>query len=189
MNNETKVLYIDVETTGTNAECHGIIQVAAIMEIAGIVVEEFDMKCAPHIGASIDREALAVSGTSEDELRSRQSSHEAFRAFEAFLERHVDRYNRNDKCYPAGYNARFDFQFVQEWFRLHGDTYGVGSFVNWRFLDPLPLLFIKDFKKTLSLPDYRLETVARHFQIPLNAHDAQSDIKATRAILIRLLEQ
>ncbi len=189
MKRHKKVLYCDVETTGTNPSIHGIIQIGAILEIDGIVVEEFNLKCAPHKGAAISPDALEISGTDKGELEGRMSSMEAYREFREFLLRHIEQYDKEDKCYPAGYNIRFDLNFIQEWFRHHGDKYGIGSFINWRMLDPLPLLFIKDFTGSLSLPDYRLETVCRHFGIALQAHDAMSDIRATRTLLINLLTE
>ncbi|ARM30955.1 3'-5' exonuclease [Prosthecochloris sp. HL-130-GSB] len=184
-----KVLYCDVETTGTDPQRHAIIQIGAIIETDGIITEEINLKCAPHKGALISDDALSVSGTDRNELSSRMSSFDAWMQFKQFLIRHIEPYDRNDKCYPAGYNVRFDFAFIQEWFRRNGDHYGIGSFVNWRLLDPLPLLFVRDFTGTLSLPDYRLETVCRHFDIELQPHDAMSDIRATRKLLIHLLSQ
>lgn len=182
-----KVLYIDVETTGTDPAKHGIIQIGAIIETAGIVAEELDLKCAAHEGAEIDNEALRITGTDRAELQKRMSSFEAFLLFREFLNRHIEPYDRADKCYPAGYNVHFDLDFVQNWFRFHGDKYGIGSYVNWRRLDPLPILFMKDFTGSLHLPDYRLETVCRHFGIAIEAHDALSDIRATRKLLAELL--
>ncbi len=184
---DKKVLYIDVETTGTNPARHGIIQIGAIIEISGIIADEFDLKCAPHKGADIDDQALQITGTTRAELQQRTSSYEALAAFRQFLNRHIEPYDRKDKCYPAGYNVHFDLDFVQNWFRIHGDNYGVGSYVNWRRLDPLPVLFMKDYTGALNLPDYKLETVCRHFGIELEAHDAFSDIRATRKLLAKLL--
>lgn len=184
---DKKVLYIDVETTGTNPAKHGIIQIAAIIETAGLVTEELDLKCAPHKEADIDDRALGITGTTREDLRSRMSSYDAFLLFQEFLNRHIEPYDREDKCYPAGYNVHFDLDFVQNWFRHHGDRYGIGSYVNWKRLDPLPALYMKDFTGELNLPDYKLETVCRHFGIEVEAHDALSDIRATRRLLTELL--
>ena len=184
---DKKVLYIDVETTGTDSSRHGIIQVGAIFKISGTVVDEFDLKCAPHQGADIEDQALQVTGTTRGELPHRMNSFDAFLAFRQFLNRHIEPYDREDKCYPAGYNVHFDLDFIQNWFRLHGDKYGIGSYVNWKRLDPLPVLFMKDFAGSLSLPDYKLETVCRHFGIEVEAHNALSDIRATRKLLAKLL--
>jgi len=58
-----KICYIDTETTGLDAKACGIIQLAAIMEIDGEIVSEFETKIRPFDGCSISPEALAVSGT------------------------------------------------------------------------------------------------------------------------------
>ncbi|MBF0586224.1 3'-5' exonuclease [Prosthecochloris sp. N3] len=184
-----KVLYCDVETTGTDPSRHAIIQIGAIMEIDGVVAEEINISCAPFKGARIDDTSLEVTGTTRYELQHRMPDWKAYGIFRKFLLRHIEQYDQNDKCYPAGYNVRFDLNFIQSWFHRNDDTYGIGSFINWRMLDPLPLLFIRDFTGTLSLPDYRLETVCRHFGIELKPHDAMSDIRATRQLLLKLLAE
>jgi len=174
---------MDVETTGTDANMHGIIQLAALMEIGGVVVESFNLKFQPHSGAAINPEAMKVNGTDPEELKTRISSYEACKLFQNFLDRHIAKYNREDKAYPAGYNLSFDLQFIDTWLRHHGNKYGTGSYQNWRMLDPLPILRIWDYLGKLSLPDYKLQTVCEAFGIELDAHDALSDITATRTLL------
>ncbi|NMW17987.1 MAG: 3'-5' exonuclease [Chlorobiaceae bacterium] len=183
-----KVLYFDTETTGLEAGTHGIIQLAALMEIGGDVVESFNMKFQPHEGALINPDALKVSGTDPEELKSRTSSTDAYREFLKFLDRHISKFDKTDKAYPAGYNVAFDLQFLDAWFRHHGSQYGSGSYQNWKKLDPLPLLHLWDYQGTIALPDYKLQTVCKAFFIELEAHDALSDILATRALLKALIK-
>jgi len=182
-----KVLYFDTETTGLEAGKHGIIQLAALMEIGGDVVESFNMKFQPHYGAEINPDALKVSGTDPEELKSRTSSADAYREFLKFLDRHISKFDKTDKAYPAGYNVTFDMHFLDAWFRHHGNQYGTGSYQNWKMLDPLPLLRVWDFLGTISLPDYKLQTVCNAYDIELQAHDALSDIIATRALLGKVM--
>ncbi|MEI8102776.1 MAG: 3'-5' exonuclease [Chlorobium sp.] len=184
-----KVLYIDTETTGTQAGLHGVIQVAALMEIDGEVVEQFEVKCQPHPDAVILDDALAVSGTTREELQHRTTSRDACYEFSRFVQRHIDKFDVTDKAYPAGYNVSFDLQFLDAWERVHGNKYGSGSYQNWKALDPLPFLRLWDFQGSLSLPNYRLATVCTHFGIALKAHDALSDIVATRELLRKLVLQ
>ncbi len=187
MNLFKKVLYVDVETTGLEAGKHGIIQLAALMEIGGEVVDSFEMKFQPHNGAEIDLEALKVNGTDPVELKSRTTSSDAYREFVRFLDKHISKFDRADKAYPAGYNVPFDLEFLEFWFRHHGSKYGTGSYHNWKALDPLPVLRIWDYKGLLALPDYKLATVCEYFGIHHRAHDALSDITATRVMLTDLL--
>jgi len=44
-----------------------------------------------------------------------------------------------------------------------------------------------DFQGQLSLPNYKLQTVCEHFGVQIDAHDALSDIKATRELLQMIL--
>ena len=178
-----KVLYFDTETTGLDAGKHGIIQLAALMEIGGEIVETFNMKFQPQEGALLNPEALKVSGTEPEELKKRTSSSDAYREFLKFLDRHIAKFDKTDKAYPAGYNVTFDMSFLDAWFRHHGNQYGTGSYQNWKMLDPLPLLRVWDFLGTIALPDYKLQTVCTAYGIALEAHDALSDILATRELL------
>lgn len=178
-----KILWIDIETTGIDPARHGIIQIAALIEINGEVIDEFEMKFQPHEGAEIDHKALDVTGTTLQELGMRTTSRAAYELFNIFLCKHIDKFDRNDKAYPAGYNVRFDLDFVERWSRHSGNKYGTGSFQNWRYLDPLPYLYRKDYEGTLSLPNYKLSTVCEHYGINISAHDAMSDIKATRELM------
>ena len=104
------------------------------------------------------------------------------------LGRYCDKYNRLDKFYMAGYNVRFDADFLKEFFLKNKDFY-FGSWFNYRFIDPLPLLHWANWVKEINLPDYKLATVCRHFQIPLQAHDAMADITATRELIYKLLDK
>lgn len=63
----------------------------------------------------------------------------------------------------------------------NGDVY-FGSWFNYKTIDPLSLLHILDGIGSISLENYKLETVCKHYDIPLDAHDALNDIKATREL-------
>jgi len=179
---DRKILWIDTETTGTNPERHGIIQIAALMEVSGEVVDEYEAKMAPHIDAAIDHAALAISGTTINELAERSPSHRVFFEFENWLCGHINPYDKTDKAFPAGYNVRFDLEFVEKWFRHSGHKYGSGSFQNWRWLDPLAILHREAFLGEVDFPDFKLGTVCKLAGIELDAHDALSDIRATREL-------
>ncbi|NTU58902.1 MAG: 3'-5' exonuclease [Chlorobiaceae bacterium] len=177
-----KTLWIDTETTGIEPGKHGIIQLAALIDIAGEVVDEFELKFQPHPGAEINLEALAVTGTEPEELATRGTSVDAYFEFVRWLGKHINKYDRMDKAYPAAFNAHFDFQFLEAWFRLLGNNYGTGSYQNWKFQDPLALLRLLDYTGRLSLLDYKLGTACAHFGIELQAHDALSDVHAARLL-------
>ncbi|NTU68904.1 MAG: 3'-5' exonuclease [Chlorobiaceae bacterium] len=177
-----KLLWIDTETTGTDPSKHGIIQLAALMEIGGEVVDSFNLKFQPHQDAAIDQSALDVTGTTMADLANRAQSNDAYFEFLRWIGKHIDKYDKADKAYPAGYNAKFDFEFLQAWAYAHGNKYGFGSYHNWRMQDPLAILYVMDAIGTISLPDYKLGTACAHYGIQINAHDALSDVGAARTL-------
>lgn len=182
MNEDKKVLYFDCETTGIKSEENGICQIAFLIEINGQIVEEKNFFVQPFKGQIIKKEALEVNGLTIEQIRNFPLPHVVYSELVEILGRHVDKYNRNDKFYPAGYNVQFDLNFLSEFFQRSGDKY-FGSFVNWKRIDPLPILYMFDHIGAISLENYKLETVCKYFEIEIKAHDALSDIKATRKLI------
>jgi len=174
-----KILYFDVETTGLDPVANDIIQIGLIIEIGGREVERHDIKIQPFNYDNIELSALETHNITIDEMREYMDPKAAYRELVNILSRHVNKYDRHDKYYPAGFNVKFDLDFLKQFFLKCGDKYGVGSFQNWRYIDPLPVLYMLDCYGEISLPNYKLETVAEHFDIPIKAHDALSDIEAT----------
>jgi len=181
-----KVFWFDVETTGTDPKIHGIIEFAGLIEIDGKIVDQLSIKMQPHAGAVIEQSALDVTGITEKDIQDFMPHVPACRMIQRFLDKNCSKFNKEDKYYPAGYNVRFDLDFLQTMFKKM-DKYGLGSYLNWRSLDPLPILYTQDYLGTLSLPNYKLATVCEHFGIKLKAHEALSDITATRELFMLLM--
>ena len=81
-----------------------------------------------------------------------------------------------------GYNVEFDIDFIREFFKKCEDDF-YDNWINNKRIDPLYLLYIMDLKGLISLPNYRLKTVCKHYNIKLEAHDAFSDIKASIKVM------
>ena len=180
-----KILWFDTETTGLDPKKNDPVQIAGIIEIDGNIVEEFQVFSQPIKWENISEAALKVNGLDRDKLKKFASPKEAMNDLTETFGDFISKFDKGDKFYPAGYNVRFDLDFLSSWFRKQGDRY-FGSWVNWRYIDPLPFIYLQDYKGDLNLPDYKLGTVAKHFGIELDAHDALSDIRATREICIQL---
>lgn len=175
----SKILYFDVETTGLDPVKNAIIQ---IVVIDGKVADEFEFKVAPFPDDEISQEALDVHGYSADEIKEFDPPGVVYLQLLNLFSRFVDKYDKFDKMTPAGYNVRFDMDFLKNFFLKNGDVY-FGSWLNWKMIDPLPILHFIDFAGGISLPDYKLATVCAHFGIEIQAHDALSDIRATRQLI------
>lgn len=183
-----KVIYFDVETTGKDAVKNDIIQLAGIIEIDGEIKETFNLKMQPFDYENIVPEALEVNHTTLEELKGYQTPSEAYKSFVRLLGRYVNKFDSRDKFYPAGFNVRFDVDFLKEWFSKNGDVY-YGSWFNYKLIDPLPVLHMMEYCGKISLMNYKLSTVCEHLNIAIDAHDALSDITATRDLITYIKEK
>lgn len=181
-----KILFADLETTGLDPRVNGIWQLAFLIEVDGEVVDKGSYKMQPMKDEKIDKKALEVGGITEDQLWDFPPNAQAFHEFKLVLESHVNKFNRNDKLYVSGYNINFDLDFLGSWFKKNGEKYGLGSYVNWKRIDPLNILHWLDYTGVFHLENYKLATVCEKFGIPLKAHDAWSDINATRELVKRI---
>ena len=181
-----KTLFFDVETTGLNVERCSIIQLSGIIDIGGEIKEEFNFFIAPDPNADISDEALEITGKTRKEIQGYPSAKDVYSQFLEILDRHVNKYDKTDKFYPAGYNVRFDLEFLQSFFKKCGNEWGSGSYQNWKAIDVMQLAHFLCYDQKLNLENYKLQTLCSHFGIEIIAHDALSDIRATRLLLIEL---
>lgn len=180
-----KALYFDVETTGTDPVKHDIIQLAMLVETDGLIVGELELKIQPHNYDTIEQAALDVHGITIEEMRTFLQPQEALKQLLAFWGKFINKFDKKDKFTPIGYNGRFDLDFLNQFFLKCGDKY-FGSWQNWRLVDPLAIIYFLVYLGKMKLPDYKLATLCQHYNIELQAHDALSDIRATRELLSKL---
>lgn len=180
-----KILYFDTETTGIDPKVNEIIQFAAVVEIDGVIVEQVNWRCQPTNYDSISPSALETTGLTVEEIKTYQSPSEMMSKIKNLFNTHIDKFNKEDKFYPAGHNVAFDLEFLQAFWKKHGDPYGTGSYQNWRTLDSRVFANFLIASGKLNVSDVKLSTLCDHYKIQINAHDALSDILATRQ-LIRL---
>lgn len=180
-----KNLFLDIESTGTAYQCHGIIQIAAIAVIDGKVKGVFNEHLRPFKADYIDPIALEMQNLTEEEVRKRPAPKKVYRNFVKFLEGFVDKYDKEDKFTCFGYKIDFDIDFLSEFFKKNDDEY-FGSYQNYRPVCTLALVRrlnqLGDCLIT-ELPDLKLETVTEAFKIKHeNPHDALSDARAARRV-------
>lgn len=185
----TKILWLDLETTGLDPVKNGIIQAAFIVEIDGQVKEKRDFKMNP-IGKVLDPQAMAVHGLSEADLASFPPSLSVKKDIENFLAQYVEKFDKADKFTAAGYNVDFDLGFLEELWIEAGDRY----FYSWVNHFPVDVFKVHPFMEWAGLataPDRRnLETLAAHYGVPFpDAHNALADIEMTRELALKLRER
>ena len=183
-----KIFYFDVETTGLNDKRNDIIQLGGLIEINGKIEDEIELVCQPFNYNTIDAKALEVNKLTVAQIKEFPTPQEAHRKLKKVLEKYIDNYTRgHDRFSPAGFNVGFDVGFLREFFLKNKDTY-YNSFFDYHLLSVDSLLYLFDYKGLIKLENYKLATVAKHFGIELDAHNALSDIKATRQVFYKLLE-
>lgn len=179
-----KVFY-DVESTGTNYHKHSIHQLAGLIEIDDIVVDEFNIHTRPHPKAIIEKEALDVAGVTEEEILAYPDMKDCHKEFVGLISRYVNRYDRRSKAFLVGFNNRaFDDQFLRAWFQQNGDEF-FGSYFYSDTRDALVLAseYLEDRRN--HMPNFQLHSVAKELGLEVDQnrlHDASYDVELTRQI-------
>ena len=182
-----KILFFDCETTGVDPRKNGLTQIAGFIEVGGRVVESFDFTVAPFEFDTVEPEALRIQGRTFEQLIQFDAPAVMKAKLTAVLSRHVDKFDKADKYVVAGQNVGFDVDFLAQFFKKCGDNF-LGSFLSWRQIDLLRLIDLLEVTTGLQLQNRKLETLSKYFGVELsNAHDALSDIAATRSIINLLL--
>ncbi|KKM25630.1 hypothetical protein LCGC14_1593020 [marine sediment metagenome] len=184
---DKKLFFVDVETTGIDSIKNDIIQLGGLIEINGKIVEEINFTCQPFNYNTINATSLEINKTTIEELKTYQAPQTAHNNLKQILEKYVDKYDKNDKFSPVGYNVGFDVDFLRQFFFKNYDKY-YGSLIDYHKLDVFGLVFILEFKGLIKLENYKLVTVAKYFGIEYEEHDALEDIKVTREVFYKMLE-
>ena len=179
----TKILWIDLETTGLNEVEHGIVQLACFVEIDGKIMGSKNYYICPAESKKISAEALAVNGRTLEEIKGFQDQKTAWLKFKKFLEEYVNPYDKTDKFYFGGYNVSFDIKFLRQWWIENNDKYFGSYFHKEINYDPYQDMKLLKNKGVVNLENLKLTTVAEHFKINSDkAHNAMGDIIMTKKI-------
>jgi len=176
-----KTLFFDVETTGTRAETHDIIQFAGIIQ-QNDHFEEFNFKIKPRNFDDIDQRALDVNGITKEQLEKYPEAQGVYKEIVTMFDKYINKFDRNDKFIVCGYNVRFDINFLNAFFKKSGNEY-LFSYLSPVHIDPYPVLQFMQGNGLIKIENLQLETVCKHFGIEIeNAHDAMADIEATKKL-------
>ena len=182
---ENKIFYFDVETTGLYASKHDIVQFAAIIEIDGVIKETVNLRMKPTNFETISQKALDVTGLTLEDLKSYPDSHEVFDELVEVLDKYIDRFNKLDKFQIVGQNVQFDVKFFEALFKKNENNY-YGSYFSRYTADPYELFKFMKSHGIVNYANLRLGTICDKLKIPIDAHDALSDVTATRELYSRL---
>ena len=182
-----KIIYLDTETTGLDAKLCDIWQIGAIIENYGEVVDKQNFFMAPHKKARIEVGALKLQNMTEKDLYALPDRDKQFKAFKKLLNSYVSPYTQEDKFLIIGYNVQFDIQFLRQFWLSFGDKY-FNSYFLVPAMDVMGLAGLYSVKYNIPFPNFKLQTVCDFFGVQIDAHDAMSDISATRALYQILIQ-
>ena len=185
-----KIIFIDTETGGVNAEKSALIQLSGIIEVDGTEKEKFNFYIKPFENSEVNEKALEVQGRTLEELGTEKYIDESiiYKKFLEILDKYIDKYDKNDKFIVAGYNVKFDIDILKALFERNNNKF-LFSYFNSSMLDPLysgRLLQVAGMLPVLE--NNKLETWCKYFNIELKAHDSLQDITATKKLIEKLVE-
>lgn len=186
-----KILFYDLETTGTRFWKNGIHQIAGMIVIDGEIKEKFNYHVCPNPTALIEPEALKVAGVTEDQVLLYPPMLEVYSTLIKLLSKYVDKFNKQDKFFLAGYNnSSFDDQFLRAFFTQCRDEY----FGSWFWVGSIDVMVLSlDLLKSSrhKMFDFKLKTVAQYLGINVEKeklHEALYDIELTKKIYDKIKE-
>lgn len=181
-----KIFWFDLETTGLNPEKHGLIQLGCLIDEDGEIKDKFEIKIKPFKLDLMTKGAFKKTGISIKDLKTFVEPIQAIQIFENFMDKYVNRYDRTDKFIMAGKNIQtFDIPFLRKFFEKCDNPY-FGSWFHNMSIDINTIIAEAIFYYGLNLENYQLKTLCEVFDIDLDAHDAMSDIIATRKLYYKL---
>jgi len=180
-----KILFLDLETTGTNHWQHGIHQISGCIDINGETKRSFNFKVRPNPAAKLNQEALDVGKVTIEQIQQYPPMIEVYQEIIQMLSEYVDKFNKSDKFFICGYNnAGFDNNFFRAFFVQNGDKY-FGSWFWSNSIDVMVMATNLLLEQRSSMIDFKLKTVAKTLLIDIDEtklHDAEYDIFLTRSI-------
>ena len=173
-----KLFLFDLETTGVKHWKNGIHQISGAIVIDGEIKEEFNKHVCPNPACQIEKDALNVSGVTEEQIKAYPDMLHVYQSLIQMLSKYVDKYNKKDKFHLVGYNnASFDNHFFRAFFVQNGDNY----FGSWFWSDSIDLMVLaSNHLRTVrsTMENFKLMTVAKQLGIEIDEsklHDASYD--------------
>lgn len=186
-----KNFWIDLETTGLNPGKHSIVQIAGIVEIDGVEQESFCYPVKPLQGTAVSHRALEILDLSIEELKTYPEPAEVKQELLNVFNKYIDPYDKNDKFYFLGYNARFDYDFLRTWFEKQLFSY-FGSFFWFPPIDVMNLVAHNLMGEREKLINFKLFQVCKYLGLEVKEaelHDALYDIQITKKLYERITQK
>jgi len=184
---QNKLFYNDLETTGVDPKIHGVVQIAFILADAhGNELAEYSSYCRPFKEDLIDPAALEVTGLALSQLETFPNPADVYHEMRLIFSKHGKKGNKDLRFIPAGYNNQFDLEFLLAWMTKIDGKFAFWDFLQMAGIDVMPVCRALRFSGILNIPNAKLSTVCEYLKIPIKAHDALSDVRATKILTERI---
>lgn len=154
------------------------------------ILDKINVEVCPREDKRIEEMALSVNGYTMERLKELKKDEDGFNEFLLFLRKHINRYNKFDKCILAGYNnIHFDNNFLRRWFTDNNSKY-YGSYFWSTTIDVLAEATRYLLHYRPALENMKLKTIAKAVGIKIDEdrlHDALYDIELTITIFETIL--
>lgn len=186
-----KILWFDIESTGVNVYKNDIIEFACLVEIDYKIVDKKVWQMQPISYEHVSDEALEITGKTLNEIKSYEPAPATFMEMISFFNKYIDKYDKKDKFYPAGYNViKFDLPMLKNFFFKNNHKY-FGSYFNYSCIDVYPLAVAHQYyyKHEFRPENFKLITVAETLGVDFSEeklHGALYDIEITRQIFLEI---
>jgi DNA polymerase-3 subunit epsilon len=187
-NSNNTLLYIDTETTGLDNKKNDILVLSYMLEVGGMVIDEGEFKMKPFNSSNIEQAALDINGITREEIEYFDEPIYAKNKFVKALKKNIDFSDKENKLMFCGFNVMFDVDFLKEFFWKCNDRNFFNYFKPRTLIDPMYMLRYLNYIGKINLTSFNLADVCKYFNIEHKAHDATSDINATRQVL-KLIEE
>jgi DNA polymerase-3 subunit epsilon len=162
-----KIAFIDIETTGLNANIHEIIEICIITN-----TRVYNTKIAPERLDWADEKALAINGYRAKDWIQAPRFKDVAHEIKSILQ----------SCTIAGHNVRFDIEFLNEAFSQNGFDVHIGH----RTLDTVTLAY--EHLYPLGLMSLSLDSIRRFLGWSLEGnHTALKDCNDTKQLFEYLI--
>lgn len=178
-----KHFFLDVETTGLDANHNEIFQISGILTDQNLnVLESCDYRFRPFSLECVQEEALIKTGMTLESLSNLpMSAREAYVQLIEMMSKHCDKFDKKDKFHFVAYNAKFDVEFIRKFFEKNGDQF----FGSWFWNPPICVMQAAAWMTMRvrgALPNFKLGTLCQCAELGWDesaAHDATYDISKT----------
>lgn len=184
----SKLIFLDTETTGLEAQVHGMHQLAGTIVINDEVVAKFEYKINPFKGCEVDREALEVSNTNTLDFLKYNTEEQVMFMFTQLLDRYNTRLVDDENKATLVTWARdpsFDVKFLKAFLERNSKYKVYDSYFWSNFIDVKSLASQHLLSERHKIDSFSLSVVARHLGIYIDEsqlHKASYDAHLVRKV-------